>query len=556
LGVTGIAGAAASTFGNAKTTEIDFPALAAGKKFLLNGLTFTAGSSGTTPAQTAAAFANLKSGMTAVAAAAANPTSSALGSFSGTFAEGFTTGAVVNTTKVVATATNKGNVGDILVNAGVPTFVKTEGAAGTKEKYDITFKALLAGESVEINGLKFTATYNLSSEQVATAFSSIATNTAASTVTTNKNTTSSLLGTFSGTFATGWSTAGVTGSTVTATSTITLPTVAVTTTGTSSANQVATVTFSDLAPGQAITLAGLTFVAGSAGATVANLKAVFDVPTTGQDFAAVNTAIGTSIATTVGRFTAGTFAAGAFDNNGVFTATNKSADQIDLAPTAVNSDVADIAITGNPQSATAAVNTAGTTVAASTVYGTVTLNSNSAFTVKPGAKAYAAGSTPAADPTYANFTALGFEAKTINPKNIGRLNFQVGPAANQLISIDLADFGKNGDITGPITSDRAPTNLLTVNSSNDVIMNVNKSLDRIAATRATMGAVMNRLEHVIDNLTNVVMNSEASRSQIEDADYAQASTELARTQIMQQAATAVLAQANTSQQTVLKLLQG
>jgi flagellin len=51
------------------------------------------------------------------------------------------------------------------------------------------------------------------------------------------------------------------------------------------------------------------------------------------------------------------------------------------------------------------------------------------------------------------------------------------------------------------------------------------------------------------------MNSEASRSQIEDADYAKASTELARTQIMQQAATAVLAQANTSQQTVLKLLQ-
>jgi flagellin len=557
LGVTGIAGAAASTFGNAKTTEIDFPALAAGKKFLLNGLTFTAGSSGTTPAQTAAAFASLKSGMTAVAAAAANPTSSALGSFSGTFAEGFTTGAVVNTTKVVATATNKGNVGDILVNAGVPTFVKTEGAAGTTEKYDITFKALLAGESVEINGLKFTATYNLSSEQVATAFSSIATNTAASTVTTNKNTTSSLLGTFSGTFATGWSTAGVTGSTVTATSTITLPTVAVTTTGTSSANQVATVTFSDLAPGQAITLAGLTFVAGSAGATVANLKAVFDVPTSGQAYGDVNTGLGTAnIATTVGRFTAGTFAAGAFNNNGVFTATNQSDTQINLAPAAVNSDVADIAITGNPQSATASVNTASTTVAASTVYGTVTLNSNSAFTVKPGAKAYAAGSTPAADPTYANFTALGFEAKTINPKNIGRLNFQVGPAANQLISIDLADFGKNGDITGPITSDRAPTNLLTVNSANDVIMNVNKSLDRIAATRATMGAVMNRLEHVIDNLTNVVMNSEASRSQIEDADYAQASTELARTQIMQQAATAVLAQANTSQQTVLKLLQG
>jgi flagellin len=367
-----------------------------------------------------------------------------------------------------------------------------------------------------------------------------------------------LLGTFSGTFATGWSTAGVAGSTVTATSTVSLPTVAATRTGaTGGVTQQATVTFSDLAPGQAFTLAGLTFVAGSAGATVANLKAVFDVPTSGQAFGDVNTALGAAnIATTVGRFTAGTFLAGAFDNNGLFTATAADSTQLNLAPTAVSSDVTDIAITGNPQSATATVISVVTPVAASTVYGSVTLNSNSAFTVKPGAKAYAAGSTPAADPTYANFTALGFEAKTINPKNIGRLNFQVGPAANQLISIDLADFGKNGDITGPITSDRAPTNLLTVNSSNDVIMNVNKSLDRIAATRATMGAVMNRLEHVIDNLTNVVMNSEASRSQIEDADYAKASTELARTQIMQQAATAVLAQANTSQQTVLKLLQG
>jgi flagellin len=71
-----------------------------------------------------------------------------------------------------------------------------------------------------------------------------------------------------------------------------------------------------------------------------------------------------------------------------------------------------------------------------------------------------------------------------------------------------------------------------------------------------MGAVMNRLDHVINNLTNVSMNLSASRSQIEDSDYASASTELAKTQIMQQAATAVLAQANTSQQSVLKLLQG
>ena len=199
-----------------------------------------------------------------------------------------------------------------------------------------------------------------------------------------------------------------------------------------------------------------------------------------------------------------------------------------------------------------------TRIQASTVYGTVTLNSNSAFTIRPGDLAYS--KTPVGlgepDPTFANFTKLGFTPQTVNPKNIGRLSFQVGPTPDQLIHIDFADFGKDGDITGAITSDKAPTNILTVQAANDVTQSVNKSLDMIAQTRASMGAVMNRLEHVIDNLTNVVMNSEASRSQIEDADYAKASTELARTQIMQQAATAVLAQANTSQQSVLKLLQG
>ena len=70
-----------------------------------------------------------------------------------------------------------------------------------------------------------------------------------------------------------------------------------------------------------------------------------------------------------------------------------------------------------------------------------------------------------------------------------------------------------------------------------------------------MGAVMNRLENVVNNLTNAATNATEARSRIEDADYAKASSDLARAQIMQQAATAVLAQANSSQQTVLKLLQ-
>jgi len=77
----------------------------------------------------------------------------------------------------------------------------------------------------------------------------------------------------------------------------------------------------------------------------------------------------------------------------------------------------------------------------------------------------------------------------------------------------------------------------------------------INGERAKIGSVVNRLEYAIDNLRNVSMNTKASRSQILDADYAEQSTELARTQIIQQAATSVLAQANSTQESVLKLLQ-
>jgi flagellin len=142
----------------------------------------------------------------------------------------------------------------------------------------------------------------------------------------------------------------------------------------------------------------------------------------------------------------------------------------------------------------------------------------------------------------------------------GRMSFQVGPIADQVINIDLQDFGKNGPITGIVTSDVDSTqpiiNIKSVEGANAVIGKLTIAMDNVNSARSTMGAVMNRLEHVIDNLNEVSKNTEASRSQIQDADYAKASTELARTQIMQQAATAVLAQANTSQQTVLKLLQG
>jgi flagellin len=88
----------------------------------------------------------------------------------------------------------------------------------------------------------------------------------------------------------------------------------------------------------------------------------------------------------------------------------------------------------------------------------------------------------------------------------------------------------------------------------NAIKTVDHALGKVDAARASSGAVMNRLEYAADNLTNVSQNSAAARSRIMDADYASETTELARTQIIQQAATAMLAQANQSQQAVLALL--
>ena len=87
------------------------------------------------------------------------------------------------------------------------------------------------------------------------------------------------------------------------------------------------------------------------------------------------------------------------------------------------------------------------------------------------------------------------------------------------------------------------------------ITNLDLAINGAAAERAKYGSYMARLQHASDNLANIATNTSASLSQIADADYAVETTELARTQIISQASTAMLAQANQVKQTVLALLQ-
>jgi len=101
----------------------------------------------------------------------------------------------------------------------------------------------------------------------------------------------------------------------------------------------------------------------------------------------------------------------------------------------------------------------------------------------------------------------------------------------------------------------AQISLSTQASASAALSVIDSALEYVNAERSKLGAVENRLTHTINNLTNIVTNTQASRSRILDTDYAAETTELARSQIIQQAATAMLAQANQQPQSVLSLLQ-
>ena len=87
------------------------------------------------------------------------------------------------------------------------------------------------------------------------------------------------------------------------------------------------------------------------------------------------------------------------------------------------------------------------------------------------------------------------------------------------------------------------------------ISNIDDAITKVNSRRASLGAVSNRFDHVIDNLTNVVANTESAKSRVEDADFAVETTQLTRNTVLQQAATSMVAQANAQKNTILALIQ-
>jgi flagellin len=136
------------------------------------------------------------------------------------------------------------------------------------------------------------------------------------------------------------------------------------------------------------------------------------------------------------------------------------------------------------------------------------------------------------------------------------VSFQIGTNVNQTLSVEFGTLkmtaATGNDLGANFKNDLAITSNATANTAMGYI---DTAIDAVSTRRAALGAGISRLEHTVDNLENNAVNHAASRSRILDADYAAETTELARTQIIQQAGTAMLAQANQKAQSVLKLLQ-
>ena len=183
------------------------------------------------------------------------------------------------------------------------------------------------------------------------------------------------------------------------------------------------------------------------------------------------------------------------------------------------------------------------------------------------------GSNSAGDIDLLNteFTALANEADRLvnttsyNGRNVidgnadenggSSVTYQVGSNAGseQTLTIDfgdlnLADGGLGGDFSS-WTSTGLGNNL------NSTLTDIDTAISAVATQRATYGASLNRLEYAVDNLNSSSLTTATARGRIEDTDYAAETTRLAKQQILEQVGTALLAQANTEQKTVLNLLE-
>jgi flagellin len=156
----------------------------------------------------------------------------------------------------------------------------------------------------------------------------------------------------------------------------------------------------------------------------------------------------------------------------------------------------------------------------------------------------------------AGATVAAVAASVSGFNTLGNDNHQANDVANtKTIDTDTTAFGSAVLFAGNAAAADTRIDIMTQNNSGYALTQLDLAITAVSAERAKYGAYISRLQHAGDNLLNVAQNQDQSRSRIEDADYAIETSELARTQIIAQASTAMLAQANQAKQTVLTLLK-
>ena len=134
------------------------------------------------------------------------------------------------------------------------------------------------------------------------------------------------------------------------------------------------------------------------------------------------------------------------------------------------------------------------------------------------------------------------------------VDIQIGASASQTMTLTFKDWGVD-HASAAIGVDITGEDITSASNATSAITALDTAINGATAEQAKYGAYISRLQYAADNLSNVATNTDQSRSRIQDADYAVETTALARTQIIAQASTAMLAQANQVKQTVLALLQ-
>ena len=149
-------------------------------------------------------------------------------------------------------------------------------------------------------------------------------------------------------------------------------------------------------------------------------------------------------------------------------------------------------------------------------------------------------------PSKSKFNNVNLFDGTAGADEDGNVKIQVGADAEDTVTLTLTEV----DLTDAVGVD-----ISTASDASDALETLDDALRTVNTARASLGASQNRLQSVVNNLTSNVTNLTDARSRIEDADFSAETTNLAKAQILSQASTAMLAQANQSQQSVLSLLR-